>query len=395
MLLQRMLKDDGVPPDRIEEFRKYLGQVTSETARVGRIVSDLLAFSRRSKPQRAPADLNRIVRRTLSLVQHKMKLSNVEVETASARGPARRRLRRLADPAGRAEPAAERRRGHPVQSRSARVAVATVDGRRHRRCCTVSDNGEGIPPENLAKIFDPFFTTKPEGKGVGLGLAVSYGIIQAHGGDIEVKSQRGEGTTFTVSLPLEPRGAGQANEVLLYVGATPEVEREALTADDRHASPAEFELPVRRMELPSIDFAFDAAPQPVRLHRRPRDAPPRSAPEDAYKLLAVTERDLFIPVLTFVFGQAQLGGRVGVVSLARLRQEFYGLPPDRDVLLDARVKEALHETGHLFGLVHCADRDCAMSLSTGIRQIDLKTGRILRRLCGRVSNDGSRESQTI
>jgi two-component system NtrC family sensor kinase len=67
----------------------------------------------------------------------------------------------------------------------------------------VSDNGEGIPQENLTKIFDPFFTTKSEGKGVGLGLAVSYGIIQAHGGDIEVKSQTGEGAAFIVSLPLE------------------------------------------------------------------------------------------------------------------------------------------------------------------------------------------------
>jgi two-component system NtrC family sensor kinase len=75
---------------------------------------------------------------------------------------------------------------------------------------TVSDNGEGIPPENLAKIFDPFFTTKPDGKGVGLGLAVSFGIIEAHGGDIEVKSAVGEGTTFTVSLPLEqPAPPGQ------------------------------------------------------------------------------------------------------------------------------------------------------------------------------------------
>jgi two-component system NtrC family sensor kinase len=57
----------------------------------------------------------------------------------------------------------------------------------------------------MAKIFHPFFTTKPEGKGVGLGLAVSYGIIEAHGGDIEVTSKVGEGTTFTVSLPLQPR----------------------------------------------------------------------------------------------------------------------------------------------------------------------------------------------
>src|ERR1017187_4071934 len=84
MLMQRMLKDDGIPHERIPEFRRYLTQVTNETTRVGRIVSDLLAFSRRSKPQRASADVNKIVRMTLSLVQHKMKLSSVEVETRLA-----------------------------------------------------------------------------------------------------------------------------------------------------------------------------------------------------------------------------------------------------------------------------------------------------------------------
>jgi signal transduction histidine kinase len=87
------------------------------------------------------------------------------------------------------------------------VATSATDG---MVLLTVSDNGEGIPKENLAKIFDPFFTTKPEGKGVGLGLAVSYGIVEAHGGDIEVRSKVGEGTTFTVSLPLEqPAQRGQ------------------------------------------------------------------------------------------------------------------------------------------------------------------------------------------
>jgi two-component system NtrC family sensor kinase len=75
---------------------------------------------------------------------------------------------------------------------------------------SVTDNGEGIPKENLAKIFDPFFTTKPEGKGVGLGLAVLYGIVQSHGGDVEVTSQPGAGTTFTVSLPLAQAAAGTA-----------------------------------------------------------------------------------------------------------------------------------------------------------------------------------------
>jgi archaemetzincin len=99
-------------------------------------------------------------------------------------------------------------------------------------------------------------------------------------------------------------------------------------------------------------------------------------------LLAVTDRDLFVPVLTFVFGQAQLGGRSAVVSLARLRQEFYGLAAQSRVLLERAAKEALHETGHMFGLVHCADRSCAMSLATNVRQIDLKQAGFLRAVQG-------------
>jgi archaemetzincin len=77
-------------------------------------------------------------------------------------------------------------------------------------------------------------------------------------------------------------------------------------------------------------------------------------------------------MLSFVFGHAQLGGRVAVVSLARLRQEFYGLPPDPGLLRERAAKEALHEVGHAFGLVHCVDSECAMSLSTGIEQVDAK-----------------------
>ena len=201
MLLQRMLKDDGVPPERLAEFRKYLGQVTTETARVGRLVSDLLAFSRRSKPQRAPADLNRIAKTTLSLVQHKMKLSNVEVSSSLAESL----------PAAQCDASQIQQvvlnlllnAAEATQSKSERCVAVETAARDGSVVLMVSDNGEGIPPENLAKIFDPFFTTKSEGKGVGLGLAVSYGIIQAHGGDIEVKSQVGVGTTFTVTLPVE------------------------------------------------------------------------------------------------------------------------------------------------------------------------------------------------
>jgi len=95
-------------------------------------------------------------------------------------------------------------------------------------------------------------------------------------------------------------------------------------------------------------------------------------PGDAAKFLVVTDKDMFIPMLSFVYGQAQLGGKAALVSLAQLRQEFYGLPAEASVLRERVVKEALHELGHAFGLIHCVDRGCPMALSTNIRQIDLK-----------------------
>ena len=73
---------------------------------------------------------------------------------------------------------------------------------------SVTDTGCGIPPENLDQLFDPFFTTKDVGQGTGLGLAVSYGIVDRHGGTIRVQSRDGQGSTFTVSLPAEEKRAG-------------------------------------------------------------------------------------------------------------------------------------------------------------------------------------------
>jgi len=156
----------------------------------------------------------------------------------------------------------------------------------------------------------------------------------------------------------------------LYVAASPEVNHEdRRMVSSRLAS--EFGLPVREMEIPAIDFAWDRGRQQYS-SIGVLEMALRLCPDDAGKMLAVTGRDLFVPVLTFVFGQAQLGGRVGVCSLARLRQEFYGLAPNRELLVERAAKEALHETGHLFGLLHCSDPGCAMSLATNVRQIDTK-----------------------
>lgn len=98
-----------------------------------------------------------------------------------------------------------------------------------------------------------------------------------------------------------------------------------------------------------------------------------SVPPGATRLLGVTERDLFVPVLSFVYGQAQLRGAVAVVSLARLRPEFHGLPPGGAALLRRAATEAVHEVGHTFGLVHCLDCACPMSLSMDLPDLDAKT----------------------
>ena len=93
---------------------------------------------------------------------------------------------------------------------------------------------------------------------------------------------------------------------------------------------------------------------------------------ETWRLLAITERDLYIPILTFVFGEAQVGGPCAVVSSHRLSQEFYGLQPDRDLLRERLLKESVHEIGHTLQLTHCDDYRCAMASSHAVEWIDLK-----------------------
>jgi archaemetzincin len=96
----------------------------------------------------------------------------------------------------------------------------------------------------------------------------------------------------------------------------------------------------------------------------------------AEKVLGVTELDLFIPIFTFVFGEAQVAGRVALMSAHRLRQEFYGLPADRGLLLMRAEKEAVHELGHAYGLAHCRSYDCVMRFSNSVEEVDVKSGEL-------------------
>jgi len=98
----------------------------------------------------------------------------------------------------------------------------------------------------------------------------------------------------------------------------------------------------------------------------------KDPPVESWRILGVTDADLYIPILTFVFGEAQLGDVGALVSTHRLHPEFYGMPKDPALLRQRLLKEALHELGHTFGLRHCPDYLCVMSASHAVERIDLK-----------------------
>ena len=125
-----------------------------------------------------------------------------------------------------------------------------------------------------------------------------------------------------------------------------------------------FPLPIRRLPPLSIPpSAYDAKRGQYHSVEMMKMLA-QQAPRDASRVLGVTDVDLAIPMLSFLFGQAQFDGPIAVVSLRRLHQEFYGLPPQESLLRERTVKEVLHELGHTFGLAHCSDSTCAMSLAT-------------------------------
>jgi archaemetzincin len=126
-------------------------------------------------------------------------------------------------------------------------------------------------------------------------------------------------------------------------------------------------LPVRL----DPEFAFHGERQQYHsseiLHRMQRFLTP-----DSWRMLGIGVVDLYIPILTFVFGEAQMGGPCAVISAHRLHQQFYGLPPDHELFRHRLKKEAVHELGHTLNLTHCEDYRCVMASSHAVEWIDLK-----------------------
>jgi len=198
MLLRR--KDIG------DDIRDDLRVIVESTERVRKIVKGLLDFSRQSKMDPEPTEINRLIEATVKLVENQALLKGVGIhfepgDSLPAMALDRTQiqsvfLNMILNALDATKPSEE--------IRIASIAALSADDMGHRGVeITIADNGCGMPPEYLNQIFDPFFTTKDVGKGTGLGLSVSLGIVKEHGGTIRVQSEPGKGTTFFVWLPME------------------------------------------------------------------------------------------------------------------------------------------------------------------------------------------------
>lgn len=182
---------------------QWLDKIETQTFRGAKIVSNLLNFARAGGSEDASLDVSKIVVDVLSLVEHQLEKSKVRVvkelstELPAVVGSENKIQQVLFNLILNARDA--------MPSGGWLTLRTLVDGR--DVVVEVSDTGEGIPEADLPRIFDPFFTTKDVGQGTGLGLAVSYGIVQEHGGSIRASSARGKGSRFEVRLPIERRAA--------------------------------------------------------------------------------------------------------------------------------------------------------------------------------------------
>jgi two-component system NtrC family sensor kinase len=194
--------------DQDARLAPVLDKITQQTFRASEIVNGLLNFSRTGGSEFASVDLNRLLHDTLTLLDHQFKTAQIRVETDLDAN-----LPRVHGNEGKLQQVVlnlllnARDAMHGSANARMRIATEKAGG---RIWVVVQDFGGGIEPEHLHRIFDPLFTTKTkprngEHKGTGLGLAVSYGIMQEHAGKMHVQSEVGVGTTFRLEFPSDTR----------------------------------------------------------------------------------------------------------------------------------------------------------------------------------------------
>jgi len=208
-LLRKWIERGEMKDEKLKEAAECLDLIGSESRRCGDIVKNLLVFSRTAPLNVESTDINIVVDRSVRLVQHQLQMNGIELQLYADDDLPRVQC----DPAQMEQVLlALIMNAIDAMPRGGNLWVKTrISEANDAVEVEVRDDGTGIAPDVLARLFEPFQTTKEQGRGVGLGLAVSRSIIDRHNGKIEVKSELGKGTTFTVVLPLDWKAMSESN----------------------------------------------------------------------------------------------------------------------------------------------------------------------------------------
>jgi PAS domain S-box-containing protein len=199
-LMDRICGQEPFPLECLTELRQFIAFLDSEATRCGEIDRNLPDFSRHGDIDLKENDLHEILEKTLDVLRHRAQMNNIHIETSYNRD-----IPPLVCDFKRLQQAFVNLFWNAIEAmpEGGSLSVATsFDGKKEVVRLTISDTGMGISEENLDSIFEPFFTTKADGKGVGLGLSVAYGIIRQHCGTTRAQSNVGRGTSFTVEFKL-------------------------------------------------------------------------------------------------------------------------------------------------------------------------------------------------
>lgn len=199
----RSIEKGGPDENELEEFKNYLELSIREAQRSGKIVNNLLTFSRQQPVESKRINLAELFNRIIALTRHKMELSNIHCsldlaeQDLAVQGDYTQIQQCFTNFVFNSIEA--------MPNGGSLTIRAGESEKQHAVRVEITDSGEGIPEENIDRIFEPFFSTKSDTSGVGLGLSMVYGIIKEHRGEIKVDSTPGQGTTFVVTLPSAER----------------------------------------------------------------------------------------------------------------------------------------------------------------------------------------------
>jgi two-component system NtrC family sensor kinase len=228
-LVDKILNHEPFPLERLGELREFLSFMNSEATRCAGIARNLLDFARHGDIDLKDNDIHEILDRTLDVLRHRAEMNGIKIETHYDRN-----VPHLFCDFKRLQQAFMNMfwNGMEAMASGGVLRVSTQFNEQQELIeLVISDTGSGIPEADIENIFEPFYTTKSDGKGVGLGLSVSYGIIRRHHGQVRVQSECGKGTTFMIQFRLT---GNQSREIANGEDLEDEIDQQEVVAGAPH-----------------------------------------------------------------------------------------------------------------------------------------------------------------